>query len=179
MLVETNPNVIEFCEQPFRINEVYEGERIQFIPDMWIRWKDGRQTIVEVKYSKSHWSNCKQYLTTKRQIEIQKHWCKCNGFEHSVQTEEEIRGNPIYLENMRELLTSITNHPNPFDTDDHQIFKSLSYEPISIGAIQQLNPHITVQRIKESIYRQIYHGAIQSNVNKLLLCLDTEVWKIG
>ena len=107
VLVETNPAVDVFCEQPFEIQYSYDGKPAKSIPDMWLKYKDGYQSLVEVKYSKELTPESKNYLKTDRQVNIQKSYCVEKGFNHRIRTEKDIRGDGIFLANMKMLLPYI------------------------------------------------------------------------
>jgi hypothetical protein len=52
VMVETNPKIKTFCEQPLRIVEYIDGKRHESIFDMWVQWEDGTEMFIEVKYQK-------------------------------------------------------------------------------------------------------------------------------
>jgi hypothetical protein len=72
LLVECNPKIKKFCEQPLIIEETINGEQFHSIPDMWVLNDKNEESIIEIKYlnvlSKEH----PKYLQTMRQIAIQK-----------------------------------------------------------------------------------------------------------
>lgn len=176
ILVETNPNIVSFCEQPIRIEKVIGGERAESIFDMWIKCRNGEESFVEVKYSKELDPNSIKSLRTLRQIEIQRLWCEENYYKYSVQTEKEIRGNQIFLANQRIILPYINNRTHPIDLDHYQILKIINEGRILLKEIEQRLPTIPSARIREAIYLMIYHGKIQANINQKPLGAETEVW---
>src|SRR5690349_10312224 len=49
VLVETNPDVKCYCEQPFEFRCIYNGEAVKSIPDMWIQYNSGEEHFAEIK----------------------------------------------------------------------------------------------------------------------------------
>ncbi|MDF2719153.1 MAG: hypothetical protein K0R28_6078 [Paenibacillus sp.] len=45
----------------------------------------------------------------KKQINVQKNWCEQNGVDHQVKTEEDLQSNPVYLENLKEIVPYVHN----------------------------------------------------------------------
>ncbi|PKC50585.1 hypothetical protein RhiirA1_485909, partial [Rhizophagus irregularis] len=74
LCVECNPNIINFCEQPFEIKQMINQKRYASIPDMWILYADGTEEIREVKYERDRMNEKVQ-----RQIKIQQTYCKEKG----------------------------------------------------------------------------------------------------
>ena len=107
ILVETNPDIEYFCEQPLKILEEYEGEMHASIFDIWIQWKDGKEEFVEIKYEKdvreASFPKSKRNKRIQIQLNIQEKWCKNNHINYRIVTEEEIRIQPL-LTNKKMLL---------------------------------------------------------------------------
>lgn len=181
VLVETNPAVVAFCEQPFEIQYFYGGTPAKSIPDMWIKFKDDSQYLVEVKYSKELNPESKNYLKTNRQITIQKSYCIEKGFRHSIRTEKDIRGNDIFLANMKMLLPYIKSRGYPIEIDQKKILNIIrsNGNRISTGMIQSSIKDIPAVRIRESIFYLLYLGIISGNLEKIPYSNNTEVWLDG
>jgi hypothetical protein len=175
ILVETNPMVVSFCEQPLRIKQCLNGEWIESIFDMWIKYCDGNETFIEVKYSEELESNHKNYERVKRQITAQKEWCKSNGKKHLIQTEKEIRGNRIFLENMRYLLPFVRQRTNS-EKLANQIIELSKKENLKVVDVQNSLPNIPIRKIRECIYCLLYQGVLRSeNIQYIPLGKQTVV----
>ena len=48
ILVECNPKIISFCEQPRKIDGYVDDEYKESIFDMWIKWEDGKEEFLEI-----------------------------------------------------------------------------------------------------------------------------------
>ena len=100
LTLEFNPSVINFCEQPLKIEIDVDGKRESSIFDMWVLYETGFEEFQEVKYQKELVDN----LTSSRsidQIEKQKLWCQSNGYLHSIRTENDIYLGPFYISNLK------------------------------------------------------------------------------
>lgn len=174
VFVETNPNVETFCEQPREISSEINGEEISSIPDMWVKFKDGLETYIEVKYDKE--LNDEE---VKMQIEVQETWCKQNNVGHQVKTDAELRSNPIHLENLKEIIPYVHNSNTPVETDKYKIIECIRKNgKKSINEIvESLN--FPLPRIYEAIFCMIYSGEITADIDKKHLGLETEVWLNG
>lgn len=176
ILVETNPRVKFFCEQPLRIETSIDRKSTESIFDMWIEWKDGQETFVEVKYAAELNPGHKNYERVRQQTAVQREWCRLNGKSYQIRTDRESRGNRLYLENMRTLLPYACQRKSPIDTDCRHILRILQEQSMSIQDIQERLPSIPVPRLRESIYRLIYDGVlVPINIEHTPLGKHTEV----
>lgn len=126
VLTEMNPDVKTFCEQPLRICKNIDGQLITSIPDMWIRWNNKKETLVEVKYSSQlNWDHPKSDRRTFLQIQCQTQWCQENGYDYQIHTERDVRSNPIFLENMKRLLPYLRHYSETIDTDDKRLLRAI------------------------------------------------------
>lgn len=71
ILVETDSRIKNFCEQPLKIEGLYNGKKAESIFDMWVQWDDGVNEFIEIKYSKDLIPKSKQYDRVKKQITLQ------------------------------------------------------------------------------------------------------------
>ncbi|WP_289139876.1 TnsA endonuclease N-terminal domain-containing protein [uncultured Brevibacillus sp.] len=179
LLVEADQTVKRFCEQPVRIDGVYNGAKVSSILDMWIERVDGSQSFVEVKYTQELDPRNPRSERSIRQTTIQRKWCEHNNFNYEIKTEKDIRSNQILLDNLRELIPNIKNQSIPNEIDRHQVFKIVGNHRKSIRQLRSELPHLLPSRLNETIYKMIYFGVLCSNIDKTLLGLDTEVWIHG
>jgi len=172
--IETDPDVITYCEQPAEIQFVTEDEILHTsILDMWIQYKSGRQVFREVKYSKELNTKDPRNARTHRQIEAQKKWCQQNGFHHEVVTEIDLRANRLELENRVTIVTFIRNFKN--FQPEYNLESLLCCSPKSLLSLsQQLNA--SFREIRNECIWLLYHGKIRANLEKRLLGTETEIW---
>lgn len=172
VLIETNPNIKTFCEQPLKIKQVVKGKIVVTIFDMWVLYEDSAECFIEVKY----YNELQNDGRSSRATEAQKLWCQENKFLHSVITEKEIRKNPIYLENMKIILSQIKNQQQPTESEVLQIKKVIQDDKKRIQDIQDSLSNISPIRIREIISWLIYQGLIGADIDKTILSNKTEVW---
>lgn len=116
--METDPNVETFCEQPCEIQIVEDEKAKKAIFDMWVRYKDGREELQEVKYSKELTGNSKSAIRSQEQIRRQKHWCEDNGIPLVVRTEAEIIDGQFSVPN-RQVIANLVRRYNVDDATEY------------------------------------------------------------
>ncbi len=178
VLVETDPFVKMFCEQPIELKYVYKGKVFKSIPDMWVLYNDDKELFVEVKYSKDLEPESRKYKNTNKQINVQNYWCGVKNIASTVKTEKEIRSNPILLTNLKMLIPYSKNGINLNDNMDcKKILNCIRrFNKITVSAIGEHLFDIPPLRLKESLCFLLYRGIIQGNLDKLLYSNRTEVW---
>lgn len=108
ILVEATPEIVTFCEQPVRMLSRVEGrDRASYI-DMWVKFKDGAEQYRELKYAKDL-AQLEDKPFLRRQLFIQESWCRRNGAEHLVVTDEVVHANKLLLRNWRLILSILAN----------------------------------------------------------------------
>jgi hypothetical protein len=178
ILIENDPNVITYCEQPVWVKDVIDGEIINTIFDMWVKLKNGFECFVEIKYGAELDPSHEKYSSrSATQVDQQRRWCLANGLNYEVRTEEFIHRNKLLLQNYKSLLPYINERKVVIKTD-RQIIKALMNveSTLSIAAIEQLVTEIPKYRIRDAIYNMIYDGALGVNIDKVRLGRATEVW---
>lgn len=168
VMVEADPTVETFCEQPDKA--VVEGEKGTSIFDMWIKGKDGKEIFIEIKYEK----DLKDEQVVK-QIGVQKSWCELHGKEHHVRTEKDIRSNEIYLENLKDILPYLQNNSTIVEIDRHKVISQLKDGRRALKELSQLL-NLSLPRLYEAVACLICTGEIKANIDKEYFGLETEVW---
>lgn len=176
VLIETNPNVINFCEQPKKIRYLFNGELVETIFDMWVLYNDGIEEFIEVKYSKELENTNPRAKRSIRQTTVQKLWCDENHFTHSIRTEKDIRGNKIYLNNMKQILSYMQTHCFNIEITKNIIFNCIKNQSTKIGDIVKNTSNLSVQIGMGSICLLIYKGYLNANIYERILDFETEVW---
>src|SRR5258708_3486074 len=103
VLLEANPAIIIFCEQPLRISVQLGLRTVITIFDFWVKWKCGCEEFREIKYEDQLTSSAR----VSRQVEAQKKWTELCSFRYSIFTETLIRANPLYLVNWKRILSQL------------------------------------------------------------------------
>ncbi|MED2035503.1 Tn7 transposase TnsA N-terminal domain-containing protein [Bacillus thuringiensis] len=172
LIIESNPTIIDFCEQPLLMNAHINGKFMTSIVDMWVKYNTGQEEFIEIKYVSDL---IKQ--TVINQIAIQKHWCNEHRFQHRVKTEEHIRTNRMLLSNLKILVKGQKQQKQQLDTDRYLIMKILK------GATAKITLTFLIQETKLpqnrlflSIGQMILNGEVYSNISQQYYGLNTEVW---
>lgn len=175
ILVETNPNIIAFCEKPLKISYNLDGINIESLLDMWVKYKDETEYFIKIKYSSEIDTGNPKFERSIRQTKSQQLWCNENGFNYEIKTEIHIRSNPLYLANMKAILSYVKRNLQPIETDTFYIKKAISEKELTINQIKDLLPEISLERIKQSIAFMIYMGMAVANVGIIEFGIQTEV----
>lgn len=175
LMVETDPNVLTYCEQPMEITYVINGKLHSTIFDMWILYKNGTELFVEVKYESELQSMHKKHDRTKRQIEAQRHWCTENGFNHEVRTEKSIRAGRYSIENKLKMISNIINLQKPrcVDTIQNSIVGRRKLSDICKEWEGVINPY----EVFLAAQWLCYEGTISADLNERIWGKEMEVWK--
>jgi hypothetical protein len=178
ILVESDPSIVQFCEQPKKIQIIWQEQLVESIFDMWTQDKDGVEQFIEVKYSHELNPEDKNFSSRSfKQTQAQAKWCRDNAIAYSIRTDRDIRGNSVYLNNLKNILPYVQQQPNIAETIQHQIMKLLNSAPkVSIERIEQHLPGIPRHRIREAVYLMIFRGMIGSTIDQRTLDSRTEVW---
>lgn len=172
--VESDPNVITYCEQPKEITYVINGKLHSSIFDMWVLYKDGTQRFIEVKYE-SELLNChKKYERTNRQIEAQRLWCKENGYSHEVRTEKTIRLGKYTIENKLKMVSTVSNLRKP--SDSAAIMKSLISRRKLVEICKELSGKVEPHVIFQAAQWLCYEGLLSADLNDHIWGNEMEVW---
>ncbi|MFJ8455705.1 Tn7 transposase TnsA N-terminal domain-containing protein [Bacillus paramycoides] len=174
IFVETDPNIVNFCEQPKKISYPLNGKTKHSIFDMWIQYSDGQEVFLEVKYSKELHPLHKKFERNINQIGVQREWCAANGFGHRVITEKDLQSNGLLLSNKKLILSLIknTNEDSLFQQIiDHIIkVKTASFKELTT-AFYPIPKDEVIKRIGLGMYR----GNIKGPISKTAINHDFEV----
>ncbi|MEQ6353185.1 TnsA endonuclease N-terminal domain-containing protein [Lysinibacillus sp. M3] len=169
--IETDPNIIDFCEQAIKM-EIIEDNKTQFsIIDMWVRYKNGNQFFIEIKYSKDLMKD-----SVKKQINVQQLWCKANQASHLIKTENEIGLSPIKLSNLKLLIRQVKNTLEARQENIDIVKKHIFEQPKSIQQIA-LETDIETSELINIVCNLVYNGFIKCDLDTKHLGKNTEVWK--
>jgi hypothetical protein len=177
ILVEFNTTISSFCEQPRRVDGFDKnGESFESIFDMWCRQGNEKGYYIEVKYHcELEPSNLRYSERSARQVENQRNWCELNGFRYEVQTDKEIYKNRILLSNYKKMLPYIDDRKEVIETDQHRILSIIkSSTAIPVGIITE-ETGLSKQRVKDVIFRLIYNGILESDIDRNVLGSNTVV----
>ncbi|MCT4618771.1 MAG: TnsA endonuclease N-terminal domain-containing protein [Marinisporobacter sp.] len=178
ILLETNPKVKTFCEQPLRIQGWFEGKIFESIFDMWVCYYDDYEEFLEVKYSHELDISSAKSERSIRQTTIQGQWCKKNNKNYRVITEKEIRNNRTYLNNLKQILYFTKSQEKSIkNCDKDKILKNIPNTKIKIIDILNKVTEIEKENALRIIYTLILENRIFSDIADKVLTYETGVWK--
>lgn len=157
-LLEIDPAVIFYQEQPLRIYYFLEGKKRRYTPDFLIQRKHGKQ-IVEVKPKKKAMEQ--RYITLFRIVD---EICWRDGYKFHVATDAVIRSQPRL--NTAKFLYKYARTPL---FPQHQIYchelfareqEILLGEIIKFFASRDIGPQV--------VFALIFHGVLSVNLTELL-----------
>lgn len=98
--LECDPAVDFLCEQPHQITIIEDGKSKNAIFDMYVHYKDGREELQEVKYSKELTEDSASAIRSQEQIRRQRLWCEENALSFVVRTEKELIAGEYLIPNL-------------------------------------------------------------------------------
>lgn len=177
LLVETNPCIIDFCEQPLEIKFFFNGKLCSSIFDMWVKYDDGQEEFREIKYQSHLEIGHPRYEDTIKQITVQKEWCKTKGFRHSVQSDEIVRSNPMLIDNCRILISYVRMAQPKHITLLQEIIEVMTPEPCSIKQLSLSFKAVPLIDVQIAIILGIYKGRLIAPLNESQINQFMEVHK--
>lgn len=145
VIIETDPNVIRFCEQPIRI-ALTQGDRVNHsILDFWELFANREEQFVEVKYSFELDPNSPfKSERSIKQTALQKEWCGLNGYKYTIVIEREIYSNPQSLTNKKRIL--FLARKTTTDEDIRFIQEIIEKGPLTIReVVEQGSPELQLR----------------------------------
>lgn len=155
LTLELNPEVLTFCEQPFRAEMLINGKVKETVFDMWVSYKNGCEEFQEVKYSDELTNpQNNSYTRCTEQIDFQRKWCKFNKMPYTVRNEDDIEHGRYHIENLKHISSCIKRY-------DHNYAKSY-YERICIALNQE---SITLENLYYNMAHQLYFNEFLSVIS--------------
>lgn len=174
--LEINPKVEAFCEQPLKIEIIQDNQIKHAIFDMWVKYRDGREEIQEVKYSSELTGDSKSAIRSQEQIKREEAWCKANNIDFSIRTEKNISNGRFFLDNanviasrLRHYIPTEDKYYNPHIVNILENHKKLTVLELIENKILPINNEIT------HLCYMYEKGIIDLNINDKPLNYKTEV----
>ena len=176
LYVETNPDIISFCEQPLKIQVNIDGKIKESIFDMWILYKDNTEEFIEVKYYSEVTGTSKRAIRSQNQIAAQRKWCEENNYKYCVKTDLEIRKNLHYLNTLKYVISEVKRCKDINYLDCKIILELLKDRCLSISSIikkSKLGPYYVMKIICYLIYTgsiKIINPDIDFSFDTMVMC---------
>jgi hypothetical protein len=179
LLVETDPEIITFCEQPLKIQQIVDGEFRHSVFDMWVKKKNGEEEFREIKYSSCLEPGNSKYEETMRQITTQKEWCKVNNFPHRVLTEKELRKNRVLLENRRLMVPCLRDFKYCKKEEIEMVLSIVKSGINRIGEIKASLSNISSYKVFTCLMYLIHMEKVLADIDHIPIKDNMEVWVNG
>lgn len=170
ILVEADPLIVWFCEQPIRVKIKIDGYDRETILDMLVRFKDGREEYREVKYARDL-AKIEKDSQLARQLKAQLTWCVVTANQYRVVTDEEIRHNPLYLQNWKRIVAHLAaNSAFHFLDLEKRVFAALLTQPVwQLGDLERYCDSTSLQLARAAIFRLIHRGELEAPLDEVSL----------
>jgi hypothetical protein len=174
VLIESNPEVVFFCEQPLKIRIRLPIGVVTTIFDLWIQWRSGLEEFQEIKFEKDL-EDAHSNSRVTRQIQAQKKWCEINSKKYSVITEKSIRSNLTYLSNLKFILRHLGSDYNECKRAySERIILMLSEQgPSSFSEIENVFREVEFPIIRNAVFDLIYSGKLTTSLNEKPLNMNS------
>jgi len=158
-LMEYDPEVVFYEEQPLVIEYIAAGKRHKYFPDFKIVTSNGQHLLLECKTAKFVDKD-----KTQRKIAAGKSWCAARNWEFRLITEQETRAG-FRLENVM-FLWQFARHNIPLDTKARIYAVMNSHYPLTLAELAaRVNPTMP-QMAKVPILYLIFHHQLITPINE-------------
>lgn len=173
-LVELNPDIERFCEQPLKIQIKLPVGLVTTTFDMWLRWKSGREEFREVKHE-SDLHDPSPGARAARQTAAQRRWCELNDKDYTIVTDKIIRSNSIYLSNCK-MIVRHWSGVRAIDLTPYcekVLLRLLNTGAWSLGDIKKCFANCDPLIITSAVFRLVYEKRLKAPLESEVLNLTT------
>ena len=159
VIMEADPNVAWFCEQPLRINIKLDGRDHKTVIDMLVHFSNGRKEYREVKYVRDL-QRVEDHSRVARQLAAQQDWAIVTANEYKIVTEHEIRRNAVFIRNWKQILAYLATYASYdlAEIEDQILAAFDDGHSWSLGCLQRHMSPLKPQTVTAAIFRLIHGG---------------------
>lgn len=166
---ESDPNIIEVCEQPLRINMPC-GKRPYFTFDISFKWASGNECFYEIKPESSMERSSNNKLIPKN-WEVIQDICRTNAYTCQVLSDKTINEKSLEIANWRRLLPYART---AYESDEPWVVEMIIHvlKAIDKATIHQVFaqiPEVSNEKILSFLAKLIHQGHILANLNSARL----------
>ena len=176
ILVEADPRIVSFCEQPMAMRGFVDGRMRRSVPDMWLRYADGGEEIREIKPTALLKDSGSR---TACQLAVQRFWCEWEGIPHRIFTDEDLSGKAIFIGNWKAVL----RHFGPDYCVNSELRRHLadSFSPNSPVPLSRLDSVRTtewgVEQLRREVFDMLRTDEWRADLDQKSLSGNTLVWR--
>lgn len=173
LLHEINPEVHLLCEQPLHVNCTFNGTRLNYIFDLWIKWYNGFEELVEIKPREKLIPSPSGQLEPKNWSLISL-WCKENGYNCRFITDDEIISNRVLLSNSRQVLKY---NPDYIDLSlrSELINKITSGINVPLNDLLSLYSHVSEETFMSTLINCYINGELDTDLKEFPFSKFTKI----
>lgn len=136
VLMESDPWIVSYCEQPLKASVYLDGHTIATIFDAWVLFADGEEELRETKYATQIAASKGR---TARQLEAQRKWCAAVKMQYRLMTDLDIRRAPLLLENWKRILPHLIHIRETSDSLKclNSIHETLRHGAMTLDSIER------------------------------------------
>lgn len=175
--VECDSTIETFCERPLEIAYSIDGMLKYCTPDMWVKYKDGKEEFRTLIYGSFIDKNGNKKIETSHLLNAQQKWCDDKGFHFSIYTEKTLRENLIWVDNCRILLSFLRYfNPDYHKSVLNEIISLLSKEKSSLEMIQNTLYMHSSQDSQIAVFYGLFTGILNASLKQQPIKQSMEVW---
>jgi len=174
IILETDPEVLAFCEQPLKISGIIDNKIHHSILDMWVKYKDGTEKFIEVKYMKDKLKINDHNSRISRQLRLQEKWSKEEKINYEILTENEIRTQPL-LSNLKIMVPYFKNFNGISELLKHQLLNIIRNGAVTLKELNKLE--LMDKTLLNSTLFYLYHqGVVEIDIDINPFNYSSKVW---
>ncbi len=170
-LLEYDPMVVSFEEQPCKISYFYDQEEHYYIPDFAVYWCHKQPSIVECKPASKldDPENLRKWTAARL-------WCKQNHYTFELVTDAALRQLGSLLSNIK--LLAGHGHQQIAPQVKEYLLRTVQAEnrALSVAELVERHPQYTPTIVRSCVWHLLYTRELSADLTKPLNVMTTLVW---
>lgn len=175
LLLESDPDVVELCEQPFAVRVKVDGRWVLAVVDIWVRLRDGREYFVVAAY-RNHLAGSQQSAATKRRVRALTEWAKQGGTALVVMPHTVIWRHPQLLSNWSHILRFLREENREAELDfGGLVLRAMTARGrMTLGEFESSFTRHEPTLVRAAVFRLLVAGALRADLREDRLGANTE-----
>lgn len=161
MLVEGTPEVLHFCEY----YPAVPLEAQEFVFDMWLRWKDGREVCREVLPAWAH-TGTDTLPPGSPDWNVLESWAQEKGYTCEVMTERKLAGSMKFINNWRRMLPFVKYSDENLDSGlEREVRQRLRDTPdLSLRELTRNQSALRETQLTAAVAKLLHTGTVTADL---------------
>jgi len=175
LLIESDPKVETFCEQPdLEIISTNGSRRVRTNFDMWVKWKDGSEEFRRVE-SHDDLEEFKNNPESNPHLQALETWATNNHAEYNIYTNEMLLAMPVFLENWSNIMPYLHDVSWMMEQglDKKVLLFTKAYKEVAINSILDNFSDFEPSEILRSIFWNLYAGDLEADLKRSKISQNT------